>query len=525
MKYYFLFFLLFHSLELFSKSDEIQQKIDKRIQENSNLMEKSPHQTLINLRDLKNESLNAKYSHGVIKSTLLIIEILLRTRVDYIQILEESKLGLQTAKDSNDFSAIIQFHQYRSMAYYNLGLFDSGFHELEYALSYTGKLADPNERNLKIAYIYGAMAPYYKFKNDHKNHLFYLRKSLNRLKLVDDSSEYLLEKKRITALQYADLGYLLNSQHKIDSAEIYYNKSHQLFNQYHLPLFDKTRVLLVMSRFYFQRKNYPKAIRFSHSGLDVTRENNHPILKREFYNILFKAYLETNQIDSSKYYSRLYDKANENIQSINNSTVNTVFEKYRKQNETDNSHRIRNVLILIVITCATVAMGSAHWIKSNRKSSYQREPKIQHMENYVHKMKIEVINDLKSSAPHTGSVNITSETVAFLLKKLDKFERSNRFTKQDVTLSSIAYDMGTNSRYISQIIKEHRGKNFNAYINSLRIGFITQKLQEDPNFRKYKIAYLAQYAGFSSGVVFTTIFKKETGMTPSSYINLLTENV
>lgn len=521
MKYNYLIFLLFLSFQLFSQSDKVQQKIDKKIKENTALMEKLPDQTLLNLRKLKTESFNANYSHGVINSTKLIIEILLRTKVDYHQILEETNLGLQIAKESHNFSAIIQFHQYRSAAYYNLGLIDFGFRELEDALSYTSKLTDINERNLKLAHLYGAMAPYYKFKKDAKNQALYLQKSLDKIKHVHDSSEFRLEKKRIIALQYADLAYLLNSQNKIDSAKFYFSKSYDLFNQYDLPIFDKTRLLLVMSRFYFNSKDYQKAIHLSHNGLHLRKENNHPVLKKEFYNILYKSYLETNQIDSSKYFSRLYHEAHENIQIVKDSTLNTTFEQHHKENESTNKHRIQKIVFIAVGTLTTATIGFAYWIRCTRKRMYHKYAAMLDPQKPLQESQTVEYITPKIAVVTKGTSNITDETLAFLLKKLEKFEKSNKFTKQDVTLSSIAHDLGTNSRYISQIIKEHRGKNFNAYINALRIGYIMLKLEDDPNFRKYKIAYLANYAGFSSGVVFATIFKKETGMTPSSYISQL----
>lgn len=93
--------------------------------------------------------------------------------------------------------------------------------------------------------------------------------------------------------------------------------------------------------------------------------------------------------------------------------------------------------------------------------------------------------------------------------------------KNNLTLSTLSHDLDFNTRYITEIIKSYRGKNYNNYINGLRIDFITKKLYEDPQFRKYKIAYLADYSGFSSGTSFTTIFKKETGMTPSYFISQL----
>lgn len=46
-------------------------------------------------------------------------------------------------------------------------------------------------------------------------------------------------------------------------------------------------------------------------------------------------------------------------------------------------------------------------------------------------------------------------------------------------------------------------------------------LASDPDYREYKISYLAEISGFSSREVFTITFKKETGVNPSYFINNL----
>jgi len=78
--------------------------------------------------------------------------------------------------------------------------------------------------------------------------------------------------------------------------------------------------------------------------------------------------------------------------------------------------------------------------------------------------------------------------------------------------------LNTNTKYLTEIIRQHTGKNFNNYINGLRIQYITEKLYHDPKYREYKISYLAEESGFSSREIFAVTFKKETGVSPSYFI-------
>lgn len=119
-----------------------------------------------------------------------------------------------------------------------------------------------------------------------------------------------------------------------------------------------------------------------------------------------------------------------------------------------------------------------------------------------------------------GSI-ISKETEERVLKELRKFETKNIYLKSDITLAYMAARLKTNTKYLSAILKAHRGKDFSTYINELRIEYIINKLHSDTIYRDYKIAYLAEEAGFSGHSKFATTFKAVTGISPSAFISNL----
>ncbi|MGC4041402.1 MAG: AraC family transcriptional regulator [Flavobacterium sp.] len=116
---------------------------------------------------------------------------------------------------------------------------------------------------------------------------------------------------------------------------------------------------------------------------------------------------------------------------------------------------------------------------------------------------------------------ITDETINTLLFKLSEFEKSGKYTDQKMSLSTLSSMLNTNTKYLAEIIKQYKGKKFRDYINGLRIDYISELLANCPEYREYKISYLAECSGFSSRVVFAVVFKKETGISPSYFINNL----
>lgn len=124
----------------------------------------------------------------------------------------------------------------------------------------------------------------------------------------------------------------------------------------------------------------------------------------------------------------------------------------------------------------------------------------------------------------SGSPSLSSETEQEILCLLSKFESTNGFTDPNISLAKLATKLKTNTTYLSEIINRCKGKNFNNYINELRIYYVINKLYNEPEYRNYKISYLAQESGFISHSTFATVFKNVLGVSPSSFISQLKDN-
>ncbi len=116
---------------------------------------------------------------------------------------------------------------------------------------------------------------------------------------------------------------------------------------------------------------------------------------------------------------------------------------------------------------------------------------------------------------------ITTETLRKLLRKLDEFEQSDLYLKNNISLFKLTAYCGSNTKYISHVLNFCKEKDYNNYINDLRIQYIINKLQSERNYRKFKIAVLAKEAGFSSPNKFSFVFKNAKGILPSTYIKNL----
>lgn len=122
-----------------------------------------------------------------------------------------------------------------------------------------------------------------------------------------------------------------------------------------------------------------------------------------------------------------------------------------------------------------------------------------------------------------SSLSISSKTENDLLKKLELFEKNKGFIKKDVNLATLSKQFETNTKYLSEIIKIHRQKPFNSYLNELRVYYIVNRIKNEPKYINTKVSYLASDCGFTSHSTFTTIFTQIMNESPSVFLKRIKE--
>ncbi|MBU7570539.1 MAG: AraC family transcriptional regulator, partial [Flavobacterium sp.] len=81
------------------------------------------------------------------------------------------------------------------------------------------------------------------------------------------------------------------------------------------------------------------------------------------------------------------------------------------------------------------------------------------------------------------------------------------------------------ANYLSKVINHYRNKNYNTYLNDLRIEYIVELLKSQSRYRNYTIKALADEAGFSTPQHFSKAFFASTGIYPSYFLNELNKDL
>lgn len=114
--------------------------------------------------------------------------------------------------------------------------------------------------------------------------------------------------------------------------------------------------------------------------------------------------------------------------------------------------------------------------------------------------------------------DISPELEASILKKLEQFERQQKYLEKEMNLVKMATLLHTNTKYVTKIIAKHRDKGTIDYITDLKIDFILNLLKQENKYRNYTNKALGEEAGFGSTQNFTKAFKAQTGISPTYFI-------
>ncbi len=128
---------------------------------------------------------------------------------------------------------------------------------------------------------------------------------------------------------------------------------------------------------------------------------------------------------------------------------------------------------------------------------------------------------LITKEPIKKELLISSTIVNEVLDNLVKFEEKKLFINKNLTSTSLAKKVGTNSKYLSQIINHFKNKNITSYINDLRIEYSIELLKSDNKILNYTIQSIAEEVGFNNAESFSKAFFKKTDLKPSYFIKQL----
>ncbi len=133
---------------------------------------------------------------------------------------------------------------------------------------------------------------------------------------------------------------------------------------------------------------------------------------------------------------------------------------------------------------------------------------------FLHRRKVEEAV-LRERRKYEKTYLESGKAEEYLKRLVRLMKRDKPYLNPNITIKTLAREMGVPSYHLSQVINDRLGKNFFDFINEYRIGEAKRKLV-DPELGE-TILQVAYSVGFNSNAAFSRVFKKHTGMTPRQY--------
>ncbi|MFD1166452.1 helix-turn-helix domain-containing protein [Sphingobacterium daejeonense] len=113
--------------------------------------------------------------------------------------------------------------------------------------------------------------------------------------------------------------------------------------------------------------------------------------------------------------------------------------------------------------------------------------------------------------------SLKPEKEEIIIERIKQWEMGKHYRDPRYNIDRFKEDVGVNKKYLSRVINRGFGTNFSGYINSLRLGYVQELIDDLGPGAIYNLTAIALLAGFSSYFKFSHYVKTAHGVNPTDY--------
>lgn len=207
----------------------------------------------------------------------------------------------------------------------------------------------------------------------------------------------------------------------------------------------------------------------------------------------------------------------------------------QEMNELANQKRMRDVMLAGISVIALLIIGVLLFVWHNYQRTKERNvllfQRVQQLLAQEEQWKVidrdseETVTDeqpaqVSSMKKYRNNPLDEQAKDQLMLRIYAAIENHEEIYREGFTLDQLAQLIGENPNYVSQVINEKTGNNFNTFINEYKIKEACRRLSDLEHYSGYTIEAVGRSVGFKSRANFSVTFKKFTGITPTAYQHL-----
>ncbi len=409
-----------------------------------------------------------------------------------------------------------------------VGLFERSKKYTLQGMQAAERITDTQEKGEILGLLSQEMAYYEMEQSSYPEAVKYIEQSLDFFGKDDQDN------KRAVAASYQILGDIYLKLKDYTASENHYRKAESLLTTQCCVL---GLVYNGLGGIRLKQKNWKDAEFYLKKAENIADSSRSLKLKKAVYSNINDFYEGTGNNFKASLYAVKYVRAYDSLTARNREFAIKNLETAVKPNKKSSQISIVKNTAIVVLLAALVAIliffrkkqkkqrakfrniiRSQLQMIGSRSQSLPLKTEISDFSN----ISVEEVDDRAGEDDkRKGESLMTSETESKLLELLEEFEKGELYNNKNMSLSFLAAELNTNTKYLSYVINRHKSADVKTYVNRLRINYIVDKLINDDKYRQYKISILADECGFSSHSKFASVFKAVTDFSPSAYIKYL----
>ncbi|UFH30434.1 helix-turn-helix domain-containing protein [Chryseobacterium sp. C-71] len=393
--------------------------------------------------------------------------------------IKETKNTIQFLKNNEkdydkEYYRIQLYNQHINLGNWYLQKYDdtkSNKKYLDSAKSVYNSLLNQNINPLQKALIYENIGSIYSLENNYTASIINYKKALSNFNLAD-SNQNLISTNYNIAYNYYKL-------EKYDEAKKYFRNI--ISKEKEKSSFQYLFSHQYLAKIYIYKENRDSANYFIDTFLNLYNKKT-KIEKKEFANI---------------------------YKEIENKSLTNEIVSIKNENKSLKNFSNAGIAIGFILT-TFFGMFIFYQIKEKKKAKGKLDSLLKEIEDN----KVVATNNF-------SKVNIKDDKEKLIIEGLKKIEENKYFLNKEFNLHNAAKKIGTNTTYLTIVVKSYKNCSFNDYTNELRMSYLINEIVNDKKIRNYTIQALAELVGYKNGTSFSKIFKEKTGVTPFQFIEKL----
>lgn len=446
-----------------------------------------------------------------IRSLMLISDVYHRAANRDSSIYYAEQAG-KIAERSRNYNWQARIYGVLSTQHRETGLLKQGRQYLAKGLRASEKIADPHTANQFKGHVYQEMGFYSMAEDDFEQSIPHFKQAESYFRQLPDSpnkSFFLAQNEERLGVAYLKLEALDSAHFRFSSALAFNNA----VPQDETPL--RGFIYNGLGQVNLAEGKHQEAFGLLSQALEVAEITQFPNLKIDVFRSLAQYYEAVGDLEAYARYNEQYLDAVRTNVSRHRDYADNVVTKAQQQLDSMTAS-LKNTLLVGSLFVLVTAIGAGTYVRKQQRDRKRFKEIITKLRQERQQPEIAISQsgtDDKEFMPEATRLD--------LLKKLERFEAGFGFMDKNISIAVLAGKFKTNTKYLSHVINKHKQKDFNTYVNELRINHIITKMESDSRYLNYKISYLADECGFSTHSQFTNVFKQVVGLSPSVFISYL----